>query len=189
MIIICIKFSNLHLVPQAVYQKAEIHYRQGHYEMALMTFNRGHKLNPSAPGFSEGVQKAQHALDIMTAGRSMKTTVVGDLSLFLPKKNANVQGTKRNLPQLTSRSDDLRVPSPGFRKRHGTLLLQVQKRPHPVMGQPDYGNSDRMHGVSLVDDKAMKEILGQLYDDKEYFERILRKAGLYRIFPMLFKRL
>ncbi|GFO19561.1 tetratricopeptide repeat protein 25 [Plakobranchus ocellatus] len=168
----------------AVYQKAQILYRQGNYEMALMMFNRGHKLNPSAPGFLEGVQKAQHAMDILATGRTMKTTVVGDLSFCLPKKNTSFHGGRRALPGLGKSLDssniggrnnnDLRLPSPGFSKRHSMMLLNAHKRQPPVLSEASYGREGKHLGH--LDDKAMRDILGQLYDDKQYFERILNSG-------------
>ncbi|KAK3771615.1 hypothetical protein RRG08_047873 [Elysia crispata] len=178
-----LSISNTYL--PAVYQKAQILYRQGNYEMALMMFNRGHKLSPSAPGFLEGVQKAQHAMDILNTGRNMKTTVVGDLSFYVPKKTASFHPSRRPLPGLgkshdssKTRSSEVRLPSPGFSKRHGMLLLNTQKRQPPVLSEASYGREGKR--IGYLDDRAMREILGQLYDDKQYFERILNSNSGHR---------
>ena len=71
-------YQTLFLSHQAIYQKAEIFYRKGNYEMALMTFKQGQKLSPGAPGFSEGIQKAQQAIDIMAAGVCIACSVQFD---------------------------------------------------------------------------------------------------------------
>ena len=47
---------------QGLYQKAEVLYSQGEFELALMFYHRGHKLRPELQEFTRGINKAQEAI-------------------------------------------------------------------------------------------------------------------------------
>jgi hypothetical protein len=48
---------------QARYQKAEVLYAKGDFEMALVSYHRGHLARPEMEEFRLGIQKAREAID------------------------------------------------------------------------------------------------------------------------------
>jgi hypothetical protein len=53
---------------QALYQKAELHYHQREYEMALVFYSKGSKQRPDMKAFQEGLAKTQDAINRSDSG-------------------------------------------------------------------------------------------------------------------------
>lgn len=53
---------------QALYQKAELHYQQREYEMALVFFSKGSKQRPDMKAFQEGLERTQDAINRSDSG-------------------------------------------------------------------------------------------------------------------------
>lgn len=68
---------------QGLFQKAEVLYCMGDFEMALVFYHRGHKIRPELQEFRLGIQKAQEAIDNSVGSPSkVRLTKDGDLSFF-----------------------------------------------------------------------------------------------------------
>lgn len=57
---------------QALYQKAELHYQQREYEMALVFFSKGSKQRPDMKAFQEGLERTQDAINRSDSGIVLK---------------------------------------------------------------------------------------------------------------------
>ena len=53
---------------QALYQKAELHYQQREYEMALVFFSKGSKQRPDMKALQEGLERTQDAINRSDSG-------------------------------------------------------------------------------------------------------------------------
>ena len=56
------------LLPQAVYQKAEILFLTGNYQLSSVYYKRGQKLDPDSPRFQQGIQRSTQALQKFGGG-------------------------------------------------------------------------------------------------------------------------
>ena len=66
---------------KAKYQKAEILYAKGDFEMALVYYHRGHAQRPELDEFRLGIQKAREAIDNAIGSKS--SVVAGILRLTI----------------------------------------------------------------------------------------------------------
>ncbi|XP_033733348.1 tetratricopeptide repeat protein 25-like [Pecten maximus] len=132
---------------KGVYQKAQALYYQGDFEMALVFYHRGHKLRPELQEFRLGIQKAQEAIDNSVGSPDkVQLTTEGDLSFF-------------------QKQDEKRLPKRGGGYGMGRSLTHapVRKRKFDVNRSP--GN-----------EKTIKQLLGELYGDRQYLERLLKET-------------
>ena len=129
---------------RALYQKAEALYSMGDFEHALVFYHRGNKLRPEQQEFRLGIQKAQEAID-NSIGRAAKIKLEnkGDLSFFA--KQDEVKKTK------------------GYVKPKAVNRSQQQQ-------QTNRGKNTNPPPSST---KTVKQLLGELYADKQYLENLL----------------
>ncbi|KAJ3067385.1 Tetratricopeptide repeat protein 25 [Podochytrium sp. JEL0797] len=129
---------------KGVYQKAEALYAKGDFEMALVFYHRGNKLRPELDEFRLGIQKSREAIDN---------------SIGNPKdyKFQAPPGTK-----ITAQGNIIIAPVAGgvgsAKLAGGTAGVQMAgKQPKDV----------------AISGKQAKQLLGELYTDKEFLENFL----------------
>jgi len=137
---------------KGLYQKAEALYSMGDFEYALMYYHRGHKLRPELDEFRLGIQKAQEAIDnsIGTAA-NIKLENKGDLSFF----------TK---------------PDDSGKKKAGAAgggYIKPGAKPKPI-------NRNKETKAPAPSKKAVKQLLGELYADKDYLEKLMKDDGFVK---------
>ncbi|XP_011670214.1 tetratricopeptide repeat protein 25 isoform X1 [Strongylocentrotus purpuratus] len=137
---------------KGLFQKAEALYQMGDFEMALVFYHRGNKLRPELQEFRLGIQKAQEAIDNSIGSPSkVKLENKGDLSFF-------------------NKQDEVKTKKParmGYSKPMAKQQENKKKRP----AKPDQTAAEK---------KTAKQLLGELYADKEYLDRLLRDEDLTR---------
>ncbi|XP_002156897.3 putative uncharacterized protein DDB_G0282133 [Hydra vulgaris] len=125
-------------------QKAEALYCIGDFEYALVYYHRGHKLCPELDEFRLGIQKAQEAIEnSIGKAAKIKLEAKGDLSFF-------------------SKQDDFSTKKRGLLKQ--TPLIQIK---------PPIANRNKDVKLLTPSKKTVKQLLGELYADKEYLERLI----------------
>jgi len=131
---------------QALNMKAEALYQKGDFETALVFYHRGNKLRPELQEFRLGIQKCQEAINnSIGSPSSVKLEATGDLSYFY-KEDEDQKKKKQKQQQK------------GY-----TKLNAPQKKEERKERQRPQDNSNT---------KTTKELLGQLYRDKEYLEKL-----------------
>ncbi|KAH6572188.1 hypothetical protein BASA62_003512 [Batrachochytrium salamandrivorans] len=140
---------------KGVFQKAEALYSKGDFEMALVYYHRGNKLRPEFDEFRLGIQKAREAIDNSignpknykflppTGARLVVAVPTGKSGQdFPPRRNSGKVGATATGEWVTSKSQS----SPVF-------------------------SSSGEKGISKSE-KSIKQLLGEMYADKEYLEEI-----------------
>jgi len=129
---------------KGLYRKAEALYCMGDFEYALMYYHRGHHLRPELDEFRLGIQKAQEAIDNSIGGAAkVKLENKGDLSFF-------------------NRQDDSGSKKRGYNKPTRNLKLK-----------PVIVNRNKESKPPAPSKKTVKQLLGELYADKEYMEKLM----------------
>jgi len=130
---------------KGLYRKAEALYCMGDFEYALMYYHRGHKLRPELDEFRLGIQKAQEAIDnSIGSAAKIKLENKGDLSFF-------------------TKQDDLGNKKRGYGKpNRGNTKLK-----------PTIPNRNKEIKPPAPSKKTVKQLLGELYADKEYLEQLM----------------
>ncbi|XP_065655581.1 putative uncharacterized protein DDB_G0282133 [Hydra vulgaris] len=125
-------------------QKAEALYCIGDFEYALVYYHRGHKLCPELDEFRLGIQKAQEAIEnSIGKAAKIKLEAKGDLSFF-------------------SKQDDFSTKKRGLLKQ--TPLIQIK---------PPIASRNKDVKLPAPSKKTVKQLLGELYADKEYLEKLI----------------
>ncbi|XP_062614019.1 outer dynein arm-docking complex subunit 4-like isoform X5 [Saccostrea cucullata] len=134
-----------------LYQKAEAMYQLGDFETALVFFHRGHKLRPELQEFRLGIQKAQEAIN-NSIGQpdSVKLTAEGDLTYFYKQEEDEKAKAKS-------------------KKTGGTYGKPGAKKEAAKERQKPQGSGDQ---------KTIKQLLGELYGDKDFLEKLLNEDSL-----------
>ncbi|XP_061189173.1 outer dynein arm-docking complex subunit 4-like isoform X5 [Saccostrea echinata] len=134
-----------------LYQKAEAMYQLGDFETALVFFHRGHKLRPELQEFRLGIQKAQEAIN-NSIGQpdSVKLTAEGDLTYFYKQEEDEKAKAKS-------------------KKTGGTYGKPGAKKEAAKERQKPQGGGDQ---------KTIKQLLGELYGDKDFLEKLLNEDSL-----------
>ncbi|KAJ8307020.1 hypothetical protein KUTeg_015104 [Tegillarca granosa] len=140
------------IIFQGIYQKAQALYYQGDFEMALVFYHRGHKLRPELQEFRLGIQKAQEAIDNSVGSPdTVKLTTDGDLTFF------DKQDDKK-LKKKSGGGFGSYGGRPAQQQPTGRLLRTINMARSP-------GN-----------EKTIKQLLGELYGDRTYLERLLKET-------------
>ncbi|RUS85830.1 hypothetical protein EGW08_006382 [Elysia chlorotica] len=130
---------------RALNMKAEALYQKGDFETALVFYHRGNKLRPELQEFRLGIQKCEEAIDnSIGSPNSVQLEASGDLSYFYKVDDSQKQKKK------------------GQQKGY-TKIGQPQKKEEKKERQRPKDNANA---------KTTKELLGQLYQDKEYLEKL-----------------
>jgi len=129
---------------KGLYEKAEALYAMGEFELALVFYHRGKKLRSDVKEFQLGINKAQEAIDNCVGDpHSVKLEVKGDLSYF---NKPDESKNKKKIFKL------------GNFQKYGKQQT-VQKREKRV--------------AKPGTQKTVKQLLGELYADKVYLEKLL----------------
>ncbi|XP_078323700.1 outer dynein arm-docking complex subunit 4-like isoform X5 [Crassostrea virginica] len=134
-----------------LYQKAEAMYQLGDFETSLVFFHRGHKLRPELQEFRLGIQKAQEAIN-NSIGKpdSVKLTADGDLTYFYKQEEDEKAKAKAKKTGGT-------YGKPGAKKETA---------------------KERQKPQASGDQKTIKQLLGELYGDKDFLEKLLSEDSL-----------
>ncbi|RUS74286.1 hypothetical protein EGW08_017961 [Elysia chlorotica] len=165
----------------ALYQKAEILYINGNYDLAHVYFKRGLRQQPDSMLFKHAVQKASDAIHkhgpSAVPTKPSKLTAVGDLTMFLhSKQRRNLQ---REPTRIQADDDDLNkfdLPSAGFRARFNVgPLVRINRKPGVSIlraHRPESARSDTSAASATrqPDESTMRCILGELYGDRKYLK-------------------
>ncbi|PIK43821.1 putative tetratricopeptide repeat protein 25 isoform X2 [Apostichopus japonicus] len=139
---------------KGLYQKAEALYQSGDFEMSLVFYHRGNKLRPELQEFRLGIQKAQEAIDNSIGGKlyaNVKLDNKGDLSEFYKQDESK---TKKQ-------------PRMGYSK--------PSSKP-----QEDHKKRKQRKEQSDKEKEISKQLLGELYADKMYLDKLLKDQDLTR---------
>eukprot|EP00105_Crassostrea_gigas_P014176 XP_011430751.1 PREDICTED: tetratricopeptide repeat protein 25 isoform X4 [Crassostrea gigas] len=133
-----------------LYQKAEAMYQLGDFETALVFFHRGHKLRPELQEFRLGIQKAQEAIN-NSIGKpdSVKLTAEGDLTYFYKQEEL--------FPVAKAKKTGGTYGKPGAKKEAA---------------------KERQKPQASGDQKTIKQLLGELYGDKDFLEKLLSEDSM-----------
>lgn len=131
---------------KGVYQKAQALYYQGDFEMALVFYHRGHKLRPELQEFRLGIQKAQEAIDN---------------SVGSPDK---VKLTTEGDLTFFNQQDEKKPKSKQAYNTYNRKITQAPKRRAYDPNKP------------VGSEKTIKQLLGELYGDRQYLEKLLKET-------------
>lgn len=125
---------------RGMFQKAEVLFNQGDFEMALVFYHRGNQRRPDLIPFWLGIQKAKEAIvNCVGTPDRVKLDTTGDLSFF-----KTMYGKKeKKKPRASNKK-----------------VVEVKKR-----------NMER----SMLRDRSVRSMLGDLYGDKVYMENLLKR--------------
>ncbi|KAI4894996.1 hypothetical protein NFI96_032186 [Prochilodus magdalenae] len=150
---------------KGLYQKAEALYTMGDFEFALVYYHRGHKLRPELQEFRLGIQKAQEAINNSVGSpSSVKLENKGDLSFFHKTDEASL------FLLFCSSSSSKRFDSIGGLKK---------VRPKPLI-HPTKKELRKQSQKTTKSERTTKQLLGELYMDKEYLEKLLKDEDLIK---------
>ncbi|VDI22714.1 Hypothetical predicted protein [Mytilus galloprovincialis] len=136
---------------RGLYQKAEALYQLGDFETALVFFHRGHKLRPELQELRMGIQKSEEAINnSIGVPESVKLQASGDLSYFFKHEEEEKKKSKAK-------------QSKGTYQKPGAKKETKKERERPKSGG---------------DSKTIKQLLGELYGDKEYLEKLMKDKSL-----------
>ncbi|KAK2150784.1 hypothetical protein LSH36_389g01003 [Paralvinella palmiformis] len=131
---------------KGLFQKAEALYSKGEFELSLVFYHRGHKKRPELQEFRLGIQKAQEAID-NSVGSPEKVKLNKDGDLSFFTALIEQTSKKKGAKASYAR------PSTNSRRK--------QKKPQYK---------------SVVNDKTVKQLLGELYGDRVYLENLLKET-------------
>jgi len=131
---------------RALNMKAEALYQMGDFERALVFYHRGNKLRPELQEFRLGIQKCQEAINnSIGSPSSVKLEATGDLSYFY-KEDEDLKKKK------------MKQQNKGYTKINPNQKKEERK--------------ERLRPQDMSNSKTTKELLGNLYRDKEYLEKL-----------------
>ncbi|KAI3378335.1 hypothetical protein SNEBB_011084 [Seison nebaliae] len=143
---------------KGLYQKAEALYSMGEFELALVYYYRGKKYRPDIREFQLGINKSQEAIDNCVGAKKhpylmnpakTKLEVKGDLTYFYEQ----TEKTKQHKIKASTTQ-----PS-GYQRPKAAVVYQEKRKER----RPLEGNQ-----------RTQKHLLGELYEDRIYLERLLR---------------
>ncbi|KAJ7421073.1 Tetratricopeptide repeat protein 25 [Willisornis vidua] len=166
---------------EGLYQKAETLYTMGDFEFALVFYHRGRRLRPDQHKFQLGINKAEEA--IMNCIGSKECHFLAPTSLAdAVQGTANgtsalpvTQGPPTTVLLLLGPCDPASVKLEN-REELGFVSRQAESRK----------TNQKLHNKQTKDQKGMKkqepvknpkterELLGRLYDDKTFLEKMLK---------------
>ncbi|KAL7754172.1 hypothetical protein RI367_000153 [Sorochytrium milnesiophthora] len=157
-------------------QKAEAMYLKGDFEMALVFYHRGNKLRPELDEFRLGIQKAREAIDNSIGNPR-------DYKFKPPPTLSQEQGKKSAVPAALRSALGAKGGKAGAQPAYGEKRTKSNS-----MGGAGGSTSERVvvstsnntkkvfarePATSASSEKTVKQLLGELYADKEYLEQLL----------------
>ncbi|KAJ3127307.1 eukaryotic translation initiation factor 3 subunit A [Nowakowskiella sp. JEL0407] len=170
---------------KGIYQKAEALYAQGDFEMALVYYHRGNKLRPELDEFRLGIQKSREAIDnsignpkdykfntptftsttksnkSKTPGTSKQNQHTGNPLISVPIITNVPTSSQQQSSQMKNTSGNNTTNSAGMVVASGTSA---------AVGSSGVGG---VRKSSVKNVKMVKELLGEIYCDKEYLDDLL----------------
>ncbi|XP_060553247.1 outer dynein arm-docking complex subunit 4-like isoform X7 [Ruditapes philippinarum] len=149
---------------KGLFQKAEALYQKGDFETALIFYHRGNKLRPELQEFRLGIQKCQEAINnSIGQPESVKLEAnKGDMSYFYKQEE---EQKAKDLEKLQKKQADKEA-----KKQQKTSYSK------PIAKKEERKERDAPKGSA--DAKTVKQLLGELYGDKEYLEKLLKDQSL-----------
>ncbi|XP_074652975.1 outer dynein arm-docking complex subunit 4-like [Tubulanus polymorphus] len=139
---------------KGLYQKAEVLYSMGEFELALVFYHRGHKLRPELSEFRLGIQKAQEAItNACGCPQKLKLTKDGDLSFYKQHKNDNARS--------------FAVYASAMRSHHNSRANTTSR--HRSTTGRDVKPAENQ--------KTVETLLGEMYGDKLFLEKLLSETS------------
>eukprot|EP01135_Chromosphaera_perkinsii_P003454 Nk52_evm23s243 gene=Nk52_evmTU23s243 len=142
---------------KGLFQKAEALYAKGDFEYALVYYHRGHKLRPELNEFRLGIQKASEAID----------NSIGSKDSYGWKG----RGKKTSKDSGKGDSSSKQKSSGAGADRRGGSRGQGNAAGAGGRGRNAVGSN--AVGKGAKDDSNSKQLLGEMYADKEYLETLL----------------
>ncbi|KAJ3364379.1 Tetratricopeptide repeat protein 25 [Allomyces javanicus] len=143
---------------KGMYQKAEALYAKGDFEMALVFYHRGNKLRPELDEFRLGIQKAREAIDNSIGNpRDYK---------FKAPANFSLDATKQQMPPPGSRTVGQMKKSARTSERSTGVVVNTMNNTKKIIPRGESASSS-------TPERDVKQLLGELYADKEYLEQLL----------------
>ncbi|KAL8599825.1 hypothetical protein ACOMHN_027632 [Nucella lapillus] len=135
---------------KGILQKAEAMFYNGDFELALVYYHRGRRLRPDIQDFSLGIQKASEAIEnsVGTADH-VKLNTTGDLSFF--DDQASVR-----------------------QKCMGKVIIKGIPSASRGGVHPPAPGAKRVVTASKAHNRTVRQMLGELYKDKQYLENLLQ---------------
>lgn len=168
-----LSLANDKLFFRGLYQKAEALYQKGDFEMALVYYHRGHKIRPELTIFNLGIQKASEAIINSVGspgtGLNQKTCQKGkscgggnNATCNKPQSTLVMKGISQ-----TDKFSDLKC-----KRSTGSNFSKTGT------GSGDAGNFGSTNRSVVKCTKAQKNLLGELFVDKEYLESLEKDIDL-----------
>ncbi|CAG2212974.1 TTC25 [Mytilus edulis] len=173
-----------------LYQKAEALYQLGDFETALVFFHRGHKLRPELQELRMGIQKSEEAINnSIGVPESVKLQASGDLSYFFKHEEQKELAQQAFSAKSKTSYSDVRnlnlfqLHQSVDTQTYGVYVTHIQKpnnlKEHTKnQVQRKEAKKERERPKSGGDSKTIKQLLGELYGDKEYLEKLMKDKSL-----------
>ncbi|KAI9138057.1 hypothetical protein BKA69DRAFT_1094172 [Paraphysoderma sedebokerense] len=145
---------------KGMFQKAEALYATGDFEMALVFYHRGNKLRPELDEFRLGIQKAREAID-NSIGNPQNYK-------FKPPANFSLDASKKP-PMPSPPRPAIATGSHKATSAHVTTDIKRVK----VAERPMTAGQREPAVPSASSERTAKQLLGELYADKEYLEQLM----------------
>ncbi|XP_053386107.1 outer dynein arm-docking complex subunit 4-like isoform X9 [Mercenaria mercenaria] len=149
---------------KGLYQKAEALYQKGDFETALIFYHRGNKLRPELQEFRLGIQKSQEAINnSIGSPDSVKLEANrGDMSYFYKQEE---EQKAKDLEKLQRKQAEKEAK----KQQKGSYQKPTAKKEERKERDAPKGSGDA---------KTVKQLLGDLFCDKEYLEKLLKDQSL-----------
>ncbi|KAJ1554500.1 Tetratricopeptide repeat protein 25 [Cladochytrium tenue] len=137
---------------KGIFQKAEALYAKGDFEMSLVFYHRGNRLRPELDEFRLGIQKAREAI------------------------NNSIGNPKDYRFQAPSGVKFLQQPGGEGGTHSSSPAAVVSASARPAGAPPSSASSSGRNGgptTKAIAPADSKQLLGELYADKEYLEKLL----------------
>lgn len=172
--------ETVHHNDKALLQKGDVLDQLGNHEMALVYYHRGHKRFPKSEEFKDAIAKADKKS--VKKGRRMRLTSTGDITYFTAAHKPPPQKQFEWKSKPKEKVKKSLVPSANFRSRLVHPLTNINKKPAVLLSE---SRATSLNGFlsgsleslayedKLIEETTERDILGKMYDDKEYLEFLL----------------
>ncbi|KAH3877938.1 outer dynein arm-docking complex subunit 4-like isoform X2 [Dreissena polymorpha] len=167
---------------KALLQKANVLDLQGNQEMALVYLHRGNKRYPRTVEFTEAISRVENRSH--KKGRRMKLTATGDLTYFTQSHKLPPKKEFKWKSKPAEKVNKSLIPSANFRSRLVHPLAKVHREPTVHLSE-SRATVTSMHTLmaeslealdyegKLIDETTERELLGKMYEDKQYLQHVL----------------
>ncbi|XP_060070135.1 outer dynein arm-docking complex subunit 4-like [Ylistrum balloti] len=171
------------LCHEALFQKAELLFLERNYESAVVYYGKVCRQKPDVRKFQEGLNKATEALNSITSGRRRKMTQAGDLTMLVNnsknRKDSIRRRERNNIAKLSpiANSVERDAPTPTFPQRQQNPLVRIEQGRNSNE-HPNHTSSTSAEVPDQdVTEKRIKQVLGKMYSDKKYLEKLIEQTG------------